>query len=616
MHRRLSYAEKGKAPAGSPPPPPRTARVRVPAFDSSELIRKHSLTLVGRLSNPKVQRIWSLIPFLSEHWNCETRPVGADLGQGCFQFQFASERDLLKVLDNQPYHFAHRMIMIQRWEPSMSPSFLNQIPFWIQVQGIPLHLWSEKTLRCIANDIGTFDQTEITSTVAKMRVFINGLQPLIRKTTIEFDEGPEVKATLVYEKLHGFCSTCHSLCHSKKDCPEKPQTAENPPPITTQRTGAYSPPEPARETPRSSPSSQRNPQRRRENREYDQPRYHSRGSLHSYDRSRENWERPSHSSRLRNPPSTERTITARNLHRSASSRDPRGRDGSFNSYHSREYRRHASRTERHHPYQVAPPPRAAWVEKHNQRALPLEMEESSRPIREHPMNQGNPQEVTPPPAQDILPHKALESAREEVREYMMQYSSCADPVESEARKERFRLAEEQGEIEETAAQMVRTSMESHRGEDILPLMPETTPERIPARQRLGPLRELQSTFDRLGVPERQDSDEGAPRSLDPSKKKRLGRPPGRSTSSLALSLGAGTRKRKMTKLAPSPRISTGRNVRTIPQNEENMSKATTSKGTGRKVPSRSKAPRGRPPAATLPNKKKGADFRIPSAPLP
>lgn len=103
------------------------------------------------------------------------------------------------------------MIILQRWEPSLSPSFPSQIPFWIQVQGVPLHLWSEATLLCIARDIGTWESTEITSTTAKMRVLINGLQPLIKKTTLEFDNGQEVEATLVYEKLEYHCSYCSSL---------------------------------------------------------------------------------------------------------------------------------------------------------------------------------------------------------------------------------------------------------------------------------------------------------------------------------------------------------------------------------------------------------------------
>lgn len=186
MSRRFTYAEKGKGLA-APPQPPRTARVRIPPVDTTELMRTHSLTLVGRITNPKYQRMWSLLPFLGDHWKVETAPVGADLGNGCFQFQFSTEKDLLKVLEDRPYHYPRWMLILQRWEPSCDPSFPNQIPFWIQVQGIPLHLWSDVALETLAKDIGELDKVEITSTKARMRVIIDGLKPLIKKAIMEFD---------------------------------------------------------------------------------------------------------------------------------------------------------------------------------------------------------------------------------------------------------------------------------------------------------------------------------------------------------------------------------------------------------------------------------------------
>lgn len=217
MNRRLSYAEKGKGLAD--PEPPRTARVRVPAVDTSELIRIHSLTLVGRITNPKFQRLWSLFPFFGEHWKVETSPVGADVGQDYFQFQFAAEKDIFKVLEDRPYHFAHWMLILQRWEPSTSPSFPNQIPFWVQFQGIPLHMWSDVALTSLADDIGTLDKMEITSTKALMKVFIDGLKPLIKKSTLDFDSGDEIEVTL--EKLEKHCSLCCMLDHGVQECPVK-----------------------------------------------------------------------------------------------------------------------------------------------------------------------------------------------------------------------------------------------------------------------------------------------------------------------------------------------------------------------------------------------------------
>jgi len=129
MSRKFIYSEKGKGIA-SPCLPPKIPRVSVPAFDDSELRRKHSLTIIGRLTNPLAQRVWGMIPFLADLWKTSTRPIGADLGQGRFQFQFSSEQDLFSALENQPYHYAKWMVILQRWEPTTSSSFPSKIPFW------------------------------------------------------------------------------------------------------------------------------------------------------------------------------------------------------------------------------------------------------------------------------------------------------------------------------------------------------------------------------------------------------------------------------------------------------------------------------------------------------
>lgn len=46
--------------------------------------------------------------------------------------------------------------------------------------------------------------------------------------------------------------------------------------------------------------------------------------------------------------------------------------------------------------------------------------------------------------------EALSNARKDIREALNQYASIADPTERAARRERVRIAEESGEVEETA----------------------------------------------------------------------------------------------------------------------------------------------------------------------
>ncbi|CAA7014403.1 unnamed protein product [Microthlaspi erraticum] len=78
MTRKYTQAEKGKSLA-PPTEPPRVGRVKVPEFDNSALMKQHHLTIIGRLTNPKIQRLWSLLPFFSEHWKTSSPAVGADL---------------------------------------------------------------------------------------------------------------------------------------------------------------------------------------------------------------------------------------------------------------------------------------------------------------------------------------------------------------------------------------------------------------------------------------------------------------------------------------------------------------------------------------------------------
>jgi hypothetical protein len=115
MDRRIPYYAKGKAIADDYYSQPSRKRLKAPQLDTSDLVQKNSLTLIGRLTNPAVQqRLWSLIPFLSSRWNLNGKAIGSDLGRGRFQFCFDFEEDLLKVLNSRPYHFDDWMVILQR----------------------------------------------------------------------------------------------------------------------------------------------------------------------------------------------------------------------------------------------------------------------------------------------------------------------------------------------------------------------------------------------------------------------------------------------------------------------------------------------------------------------
>lgn len=220
MATRFTEAEKGKQQAseihGS-----KVKRIKAPSLNNEALIRDNRLTLIGRLTNPQEQKIWALLPALPRKWNLRGKVFGSDLGNNCFQFRFEKEEDLRRVLDNRPYHFAYWMVILQRWEPIISPSFPSMIPFWVKIRGLPLHYWHEDMIMRVAQELRTLENHELTKTTARIRVTIDGLKPLIKESIVEFDSGEESPITLEYERLEMHCSFCFSLLHPRKNCPEK-----------------------------------------------------------------------------------------------------------------------------------------------------------------------------------------------------------------------------------------------------------------------------------------------------------------------------------------------------------------------------------------------------------
>lgn len=122
------------------------------------------------------------------------------------------------------------MVILERWEPVISDAFPSQIPFWINIQGLPLHFWHHSMIYEIALDLGALDTYSITSTSARMKVLVNGLNPLIKETMIDFKSGEESLLTLEYEGLKNHCSFCLRLSHLESDCPHRVEQAAAAPP--------------------------------------------------------------------------------------------------------------------------------------------------------------------------------------------------------------------------------------------------------------------------------------------------------------------------------------------------------------------------------------------------
>lgn len=431
MSRRIPYSAKGKEIVREFSPPP-IRRIRAPSLDNSDLILENSLTLIGRLTNPSVQRLWSLIPFLSNRWNLKGKAIGSDLGRGCFQFRFDFEEDLQKVLDNRPYHFDDWMVILQKWEPVIDASFPSQIPFWIEVQGLPLHYWKPAMLINIGEALGDLIEHELTPAAARLRVMINGLQPLIKETIVDFSDGSEALVNLEYKRLKNHCNHCNRLSHAEKECPglqnrpeQRRDTSLNPHASSTQKGNQ-------------SLSRTHQPSSVRQKNSYNSKSLTPRSARDDRRQPSHYPEREPYSNRNGNPRRSSSQSTGyirgdSNRHW----RDTQGQKTRSNSGHlSSSYQ---------------------WRAKSPLKTTPrMEESESSRP-RRPPLERNI--ELSP----QHLPLQIIPTNDEvmgDLREVTIQYMNCADPSESAARRQRVIQSEEKGMMAETAALIISAASQS------------------------------------------------------------------------------------------------------------------------------------------------------------
>lgn len=192
------------------------APIKLVDSETSFVIKEFNMTLIGKILNPKKQNVEKLLKKMPSQWGLSERITANDIGNGKFLFNFMNEEDLNFVLRQGPFHFNFCMFVLVRWEPIVHDDYPWIVPFWLQLVGFPLHLWTDGNLRNIGGRLGHVDTLELTE--GRMLIDIDSRKPLKFSRKVEY-KGDEVTLEIKYDKLFKHCSTCGMLTHEKDYCP-------------------------------------------------------------------------------------------------------------------------------------------------------------------------------------------------------------------------------------------------------------------------------------------------------------------------------------------------------------------------------------------------------------
>ncbi|CDY13230.1 BnaC04g26050D [Brassica napus] len=160
---------------------------------------------------------------------------GKNLGKGKFLFNFTTEEDLMSVLQKGSFHYNYCMFVLVRWEPVVHDDYPWIIPFWVQLYGFPLHLWTVTNLKNIGSRIGHVDVDSIELTEGRMRIEVDSRRPLKFKRKVESPDAEEVTIDIKYDMLFKHCTTCGLMSHEKGYCP----AMEPPARVSSERGGVF-----------------------------------------------------------------------------------------------------------------------------------------------------------------------------------------------------------------------------------------------------------------------------------------------------------------------------------------------------------------------------------------
>ncbi|KAG2311366.1 hypothetical protein Bca52824_022923 [Brassica carinata] len=196
------------------------APIKLVDRDDSYVIKDSTMSLIGKILNPKKQTVEKLLHTMPAQWGLADRITASDLGNGKFLLTFKSEEDINSVLRQGPFHYNFCMFVLVRWEPIVHDDYPWIIPFWVQLIGFPLHLWTDANLRNIGSRIGHVDTVELTE--GRMLIEVDSRRPLKFSRKAEYG-GDEITIEIRYDKLFKHCTICGLLSHEKVYCPTEMQ---------------------------------------------------------------------------------------------------------------------------------------------------------------------------------------------------------------------------------------------------------------------------------------------------------------------------------------------------------------------------------------------------------
>lgn len=183
--------------------------------------------LLGRIIAQKSLSRKVIKGMIKKGWGDPQGLTIVDLSPNTFLFNFTNPDTPNKILEEAPWNIMGHVLVLSKWNPQVSMHEIeyNHTPFWIQIHGMPLELFSKQNAIRAGNRVGSvievedpFNGTSINRGFLRIKVSVNINNPLVAGFWIARATFPKVWVQIRYEKLMDFCFNCRRLGHDQRAC--------------------------------------------------------------------------------------------------------------------------------------------------------------------------------------------------------------------------------------------------------------------------------------------------------------------------------------------------------------------------------------------------------------
>ncbi|XP_073353636.1 uncharacterized protein [Aegilops tauschii subsp. strangulata] len=202
---------------------------------------------IGKLMSDRPAPKEALESTLGRIWSPFKGVECKNLGMNRFLFSFRDEAGKLKALNDRPWTFNKRLLVVEDFDPAktLNEYEFKKIPIWVRLHGIPMGSMYRESGEAIGKEIGEVLDVDVdecgmaAGEFMRVKVRLDITKPLMRGISIFLEDDEEERQDkemtgeeknneqkgkeilFTYEHLPDFCYICGVIGHNDRGCPNK-----------------------------------------------------------------------------------------------------------------------------------------------------------------------------------------------------------------------------------------------------------------------------------------------------------------------------------------------------------------------------------------------------------